>query len=403
MVVVSHPFGGVGEDEIRRKADAAVDEIIHVATSLVAVADSKEMKGGRTLSIKAAGGLEAFEAFNELCAERGWSDGLPLMPPRRPAVETFLTWGVRAPGEVVATIQPSGHPATAELVAAVGVMAGCEPRAMPVLLAVTEALGDPRFNLAAIATTTGSNAPLVLVSGPVAADIGLNPGPVVLGPGCRANATLGRFVRLLMLTVGGLRPGVNDMSTLGTPHDFSCCLAENETESPWEPYHVEAGYGQEQSTVTVFPSKAPIDIHDHISATAEELLTTLAHDLSGQRRVYPWSQVLLLLCPEHAQDLAREGLSKDDVRRHLQALMVMPYRLFKWNLVHGDWPTAYRGLSDDTPVHLLERPELLRLVVTGGKGKHSAWTRVVQGLPVTKAIRTPASWRERLELEARPR
>jgi hypothetical protein len=173
--------------------------------------------------------------------ERGVTDGLPIVPPTRERVTRMLAGTRRSAGELLGEMPPNYGRVTVDKAAINAVMAGCRPEYPPVLIAAAEAVCDPAFNLHGVATSTHFSAPLVVVNGPVRARIGLNAGFGVFGPGHRANATIGRALRLLMINVGGARPGEISMSTFGHPGRYTYCIAEHEEASPWPPYHVELG------------------------------------------------------------------------------------------------------------------------------------------------------------------
>ena len=179
------------------------------------------------------------ESVLQLMLEQGWSDGLPMVPPTADRVRRMVEFVRRDPGELIGYINPDGGAATVEKIAVNGVMAGCLPEYMPVLVAAVEAITDPAFNIHGLQTTTNPVAPLLVVNGPIRQQIGINCGRGCLGPGWRANATIGRAVRLLLLNVGGAKPWTTDMAVHGMPGKYAFCIGQNEEESDWEPLHVE--------------------------------------------------------------------------------------------------------------------------------------------------------------------
>jgi len=198
-----------------------------------------------------------------------------------------------------------------------------------VLIAAAEAACDPAFNLHGVATSTHFSAPLVVVNGPVRPRIGLNASFGVFGPGHRANATIGRALCLLMINVGGARPGEISMSTFGHPGRYTYCIAEHEEASPWPPYHVELGHAPESSTVTLFAGEAPHGISDHVSRTARQLVGSLGWSMAGlwNSKHFPlYSHTMLVIGPEHARTFANDGWSKGDVCRALHEIIRRPYR-----------------------------------------------------------------------------
>ena len=193
----------------------------------------------------------------EECFERGWTDGLPVVPPTPAGLERMLRGTRRDPKEVIAILPPKSGVLTVENIALNALMAGCKPEYMPVVLAAAEAIADPVFNITATAISTWGRAPLMVVNGAIRHKLGINSRSNVFGPGWRANATIGRTVRLLMRNVGGALPGELDRATLGHPGKYAYCIGEDEEHSPWEPLHVQRGFASEASVVTVFNCGGP--------------------------------------------------------------------------------------------------------------------------------------------------
>jgi hypothetical protein len=223
------------------------------------------------------------------------------------------------PQEIIAEIPPNYGPATIEKIAANAVMAGCDPALMPVLIALLRAAADERFNLHGVQATTHFAAPLVLINGPVRGRLGFASKSNVFSNVARANSTLGRAFQLILTNLGGAKPGEIDMSALGNPGKFSFVIAENEEDSPWEPFHFESGFPPEASTVTLFACESPHGFSEHTARTAATLLRAFAPVLAcaWSPRVCGWPEALVVICPEHAKTLARDGLSKADVREWL--------------------------------------------------------------------------------------
>jgi hypothetical protein len=218
---------------------------------------------------------EDFDAINALYLDRGWGDGLPIVPPTAERVERMLAWCDRAWDEPIAKIAPRYGEATPLRLAANAVMAGCRPEYFPLYMLAIEAMCEEPFNLYGVQATTHLCAPLVIVNGPVGREIGLNSGHNAFGPGTPSNATIGRAIRLALLNIGGALPGSGDMSTFGAPSKFSYCVAENEAASPWEPLHVERGFPVDATTVTVIGAECPHNVNDHESLSAQGILTTI--------------------------------------------------------------------------------------------------------------------------------
>jgi hypothetical protein len=317
----------------------------------------------------------AYEDVDALYQERGWTDGLPIVPPTEARVQAFLTRCPRDPREIVGVLPPRQGEATIEKIATNAVMAGCRPEYFPVVLAAVEALADPLFNLDSVQATTHPVAPLIVVNGPIARTLGIQAGYNAFGQGFRANVTIGRAVRLVLMNVGGGLPGSGDRATQGSPAKLAYCVAENEAESPWEPLHVEAGLPADASTVTVFGSEGPHNIQDHFSNTALGVLRTVAGAMgqAGSNNLLGRGWPLLSLGPEHAATIAKEGYSKQRVKEFLFEHARFPLK--RLGLEYQRQQMERWGVVDapDTLVPIVSRPDDISVIVVGGAGKHSSW------------------------------
>ncbi len=262
----------------------------------------------------------------EACFERGWTDGLPVVPPTPERVLRMLAGTRRQRSEVVAVVPPDLAECTVEKVAINAVMAGCRPEFMPIVLAAVEAACTDEFNIHGVLATTHFVGPVVIVNGPVARDVDMNSGVNALGQGNRANATIGRALQLVIRNVGGGRPGGVDRATLGNPGKYTFCFAEDEAGSPWEPLSVERGVAPGRSAVTVYAGEGVRGIIDQLSRTPESLarsfaacLRTVAHPKVVQR----WD-ALVVVCPEHARTFRAAGWTKSVVRERIQQLLTIP-------------------------------------------------------------------------------
>ena len=242
-----------------------------------------------------------FDELEEMF-ERGWTDGLPVIPPTRERVEAMLAG--HDPDEHLGEMAPAMARVTLERVAACAVLAGCRPEYFPVVVAAVQAVLEPAFNVGGQAVTTQPVGQVVVVNGPVRDSIGLNGSVGALGPGWRPNMTIGRALRLVISLTGGGFPGRLDRSALGNPGKVGLCFAEDEEASPWEPLHVSRGYGGGRSVVTVFGADAPLSISDHRSTGPEELARVLAEAAAATWSPNWWplgGTSLFVLCPEHAR------------------------------------------------------------------------------------------------------
>ena len=261
----------------------------------------------------------------EACYERGWSDGMPVVPPTRARVLRMLQGTTRKPDEVIGMVPPDLVPCTVEKVAINAVLAGCKPEYMPVVLAAVEAALIDEFGMHGLLCTTMFAGPVVIVNGPIARRIGINSGVNALGQGTRANATIGRALQLVIRNVGGGRPGEIDRSTLGTPGKYSFCFAEAE-DSDWEPLSVQRGYSREASTVTLFAGEGVQGIVDQKSRNPESLAKSFALSLRAvdHYKLAMAGDALLVVSPDHCRVFLEAGWSKARLHDELTALLQLP-------------------------------------------------------------------------------
>ena len=324
-------------------------------------------------------GIADFEAATELCRERGWGDGLPIVPPTAQRVEKMLEYCDRPWDQPIASVPPRNGAATPLRVAANAVMAGCRPEYFPLLMLAVEAMCEQPLNLYGLQTTTHPVAPLVIVNGPVAQELDINAGHNAFGPGRPANATIGRAIRLALLNIGGAIPTVGDMATMGQPGKYSYLVAENEAANPWEPLHVERGFDRETSTVTIVGAEGPHNINDHESVTAEGILrmTCGTVAITGSNNPYYAGEPLIAFGPEHAATVAAGGYSKADVKRHIFEHATVPLGSFSLENVERrfrvKFADRYANADGDARVPMAQRAEDIMIIVLGGAGKHSMY------------------------------
>jgi hypothetical protein len=337
---------------------------------------------------------ESIETLAELIYEAGWSDGLPVVPPLRGLVERFVAACVRPPDELIALLPPLGGRATVERIAANAVMAGCRPEYMPAVLAAIEAMLDDRFNLRGMQCSTHLSTPLLIFHGPARQQLGINCGANCFGQGARANATIGRAVKLALVNVGGAVPGEADKSTFGHPGKYTYCIGENEEESPWEPLHVERGVPAGRSAVTVYGAEAPHNVNNQTSDNPYDLLRTIASMMAnlGSNHPYLMSESLVVLSPEHARVCAEAGWRKADVRQFLFETARLRHGDLRAGGLYGaqtekyPWPRWLDRRSDETRVPVARRAEDIIVIVAGGPGRHSLYIPGWGTRSVTRAI-----------------
>ncbi len=312
------------------------------------------------------------EAVLQLMLDQGWSDGLPVIPPTQERVRRMVEYVGREPGELIGYINPDGGAATVEKIAVNGVMAGCAPEYMPVLIATVLALTEPEFNIHGLQTTTNPVAPLLIVNGPVRGQIGINSGRGCLGPGWRANATIGRAVRLLLLNLGGAKPWTTDMAIHGMPAKFAFCMGENEEESVWDPLHVERGLAPEQSAVTVVGAQGTTNCLTFYKK-AESILTVIASAMAhigDNNYLLAGGNPLVVLSPGHARLFSEQGFTKQTVKEWLFEHAKVPFQQFPQETSVINYEEGF--VRDGDRVCPCRCPEDILLVVAGGPEPYHA-------------------------------
>ncbi len=325
----------------------------------------------------------------ELLYERGVTDGLPVVPPTEERVTRMLAATTRDPQEIIGEIGPNYGRASVEKIAINAVMAGCHPAYFPVVLAGVEAMCEEQFCIHGLNVTTFSATPMAIINGPIRHEVGINSGHNALGHGFRANATIGRALRLIIINIGGAKPHEITKATMGHPAQYTFCVGENEETSPWEPLHVEKGYTAAQNTITLFGGHSPLQINDHASRSAEQLALSLGWTMAGlwNHKNYPlFSDTVLVVCPEHAKTFAQDGWSKNDLRQFLYENIRRPLRELRPGVNGGEGagvsmlrtPKKDRQPpSDDTLFPKFPKAENIVIIVAGGTaGRFSA---AVQG------------------------
>lgn len=300
---------------------------------------------------------------------RGWTDGLPIIPPTPDLVLRFLTSSGHAPTDILATEPTKGRVITAEKVAVNAVMAGCLPEYFPVVVAAVEAMSEPEFNLHAITASTMGAAVLVVVSGPAATDLGINSGVSVFGPGHRANATIGRAIRLVIINATGSISGEIDKATLGHAGKYTLCMAEADAASPWEPLRVERGFVEQESVVTIFAALPGIQVGNHESQTPEGILTSFK---DAMFTIGPdQGELIVVLCPEHVGHFNAAGWSKAQVKQFVFESARRSED--EWRATGRLIPKDNNGSSRMVPVPA--EPDSVNVLVAGGAA--GAWSSII--------------------------
>lgn len=320
--------------------------------------------------------------FTAWAYERGWTDGLPAVAPTEQRVSDMLGPFAAVRHRAFGTMAPGFGDVTPELVAASAVMAGAEPTLFPYVWASVLALIDPEYNLAAVQATTNPVSPVIVVNMPRGGGPAFNAGHNCLGQGNRANATLGRAVRFCLTNIGLAFPGLTDMATQGHPGKFGSAFAENEARNPWASLSVDRGVPTGDPAVTVFQAACYVNVLDVGSSTANELLQAIAGTMGmvGSNNLQVGKgDLLVVLSPEHAHILAREGLSKEEVRRAIAQNSTVPVAAIPQSIRDCllDWRShEYRLLLETSTIPIVERWEDICVAVAGGSGPQ---TMVVPG------------------------
>jgi hypothetical protein len=310
-------------------------------------------------------GADPTAEVNRVYLLRGWTDGLPIVPPTLGRIDEMLDAGGLERHRSLGEVEPLGGVATVEKVAANAVMAGCRAEFFPVVLAAVQAILDPAFNLRGVQTTDENVAPLIVVNGPIIPRVGLNAGWGALGPGWPANATIGRAVRLVMNNLGGGWPGAVSFAGLGQPGRYSLCLAEREDDTRWPPLHVELGYRAEQSTVTVLRAESVINVTGGLDELASVIGS--AASLFG---ILHSGKPGVIVSPFTARRLAGEGWTRADVRRRLFERGRLAADVWRRSWIRGaargsDWPEWARQAAESGAIPAVREPDDLTLIVAG--------------------------------------
>lgn len=400
LTEVPLPFTNQTPDEIRANVDKNIDRIVagltqplvrhNHATKLTLIDDA-------WLDFNGPDVLSAMEQMNDQFLSYGWGDGFPLIPPTEDRVERMLKGTRRDPDEVVAVLEPGFGKATVRKIAANAVMAGCRPEFLPVLIAAIECMAEPQINLRNKSQSTCPHAAVIWINGPIRERIGLNSGTCALGPGALsfANTAIGRAVRLFMMNLGHTYPGISDMDTIGSPTKYSMVVAENEANSPWQPYHVDAGFEKDDSVVSLLFGCGICELQDFVNHDPDKLTDVFASAAMNVANVSTGGWLLgrrsdprsgtnekehhvVLICPEHAERFRVAGWSKSDVQKSLFRKARMPFKTLMLQKEPEAFNTSHPTLSwlwesPETMLPVVEDPECYEIVVVGGGAGRGAF------------------------------
>lgn len=336
----------------------------------------------------------------ERCYDEQWTDGLPVVPPTPALVERMLERSPYATDHELGPVPPRNGIATMEVLATNAVMAGCRPEYFPLVVAAAEAVLDPAFNLNGVQATTHNCTPLLLVTGPVVEQLGINAGAGCFGAGYRANATVGRAIRLLMANTGGGAPGVTDQSTFGHPGKFTYCIGERAERNPWPSFGDVRGFSGE-STVTAFAGEAPHHVHDHTNRSPHRIAGSITEVMNtpGNNNTWLKGELVVVVGPEHAATFAEAGWSREDLQYFLfdkaRRTIAQLRRGGRWTEeTFPYWPRWVDITEDDERLPIVAEPQDIFVFVAGGDaGRFSAFIPGWGALgtsAVTRAVAMPS-------------
>ena len=343
-------------------------------------------------------GIDPAMEVSRLFDLRGWTDGLPIVAPTTGRVEEMLDYAPLSRDSVIGELEPLKGQATVEKLAINAVMAGCRPDYFPILIAAVEAISEPEFNLRGVQTTDENVTPLILVNGPIARQIGMNDGFGCLGPGWRPNATIGRALRLIMQNIGGGWPSVVAFAGLGQPGRYTLCFSENELQSPWQPFHVDASFSSNQNVVTVLRAESVINV----TGGLEEVASVMGSAASA----FSWLHggiITVVISPATAVALERDGITKEEARQWLHANGRISSDELKTLWIYKnvgkakEWPAWALSAIEKGNVPPVKNPDKIALVVAGGdipiaqQAYFPTW-----GYPdcrIMKEVALPKNWR----------
>jgi hypothetical protein len=384
LVRIAHPMHTAKRAIVAERADAVIDTLAERLTG----------NGNEPPEAEIA---DVFDDPNdidgqEIAFARGWTDGLPVVVATAQKVAAMVAASGRNAGDVIGPIPPRWRRATVEKVAVNAVLAGCRPEYFAVVLAAIDAALDDNCQLYGIQTATNTTAPLFIVNGPIAKELDINAHSNVFGQGARANATIGRAVQLVLRNIGGDIPGETDMSTHGHAGKFGSCVAEAEDDSPWSPFHVDAGFPADESTVTVIGASAPQNIFTYGCETGQDVLDHLIGATLGlghNNIIFPTGP-LFVVSPEHAATMARDGIGKSDIQNAVFERARIPLTRFCKRSVRGLQHRRERWFAevgDPDHIGIADHPQDIHVIVAGGAGIHSLFVPTAFSYrPVTRPI-----------------
>ncbi len=387
LAVLSRETSVEPPEVVRELVGNSIDQVIEGLTRPVMEAKAKEVLLREILTIQGDDLLDATDKMNRQFLSEGWGDGFPLVPPTSKAVEQMLTGTRLGRDEVIAVLGPGNGIATVEKIAVNAIMAGCRPEHMPLLITAVRCISDPALELRGRILSAGAQGPFILVNGPIAKKLNINSklGALDPGSGSYANVVIGRTLSLVILNIAHGYTGVGSMSTIGSPLNYSLCVAENEEDSPWEPYHVEKGFDKETSTVTIVFVRGGTTYGDLTHNTAEGIakgqswVASRPNNTTGLWLMNAKTQIIFLVNPSNARVLAKEGWDKKRLRQYLYEHTKLPFEVLMFgkepSIVRKEHPQLVTLLEDtpEVPLPIVGSPDCFQIAVVGGGGPCSSY------------------------------
>jgi hypothetical protein len=397
-------------EELKPLVLGAIDGIINALTSPLTKEEEKPTNIEATterLTVTGKDYVDAAEAVNQLFLERTWSDGMSIVPPTEEAVQRMLKGTSRSPDEVIGTVAPVGGKATVEKIAINAVMGGAKPEYLPVIIKAMEVMTHDNWDLTHVQASTGGSAPMVVLSGPIATELNVNSGVNMFGYGWRANATIGRSIRLSLINLGHNWPGINRMARVGQPGEFTNWTIAELSSSPWGPLGVDFGYKPTDSTVAVLgveegyglaSGSEPLQILESIAKTMEQEFRPYHFASYGQ------SYYNIVMGLTHANSLAKAGWTKDKIRSWLYERARVSYSIFaqqdrlklKQNIQQGYIPKIWDVEDINAQLPVVIKPDNIWIIVAGSEQtgtlvfqdvRFKRGIRILDGATLTKAGR----------------
>ncbi len=372
---VQHPVGGIKKEEVEARAKVIIDDVIKKATSWkpAAVASTAKESYYPAKTVKLQG---TYEEVNAFFFKQKWTDGLPIFPPTREKVKEMLAGTSAPPDKVIMKLPPRQGGLTVEGIAINAVMAGCKPEYMPVLVSAFETIGkayEKKWNLRQTQVTTNPVSIVLIVSGPIAKELGVHSGAGLFGPEYHANATIGRAFQTILRNVGGAHSPSPNQATHGQSGEFTMCIAESES-NPWGTLRTQLGFKKEDNAVIAFPIFQRRNVNDHWNTTGKGILANTAQEMAMvENPMLRDSGIILLIGPEHADTISKDKWTLADMRRFLYEWGRVP--LSRFTPGGSGWAAIPKWIAEapeqTNMVPVVDKPEDIIVGVAGGAGKHS--------------------------------